>query len=37
VPGVISRLVGEGEELIRVDPRTPTLEDVYFALQEQDG
>jgi ABC-2 type transport system ATP-binding protein len=34
VPGVVAQLVEQGQEIIRVDPRTPTLEDIYFALQE---
>jgi hypothetical protein len=37
VPGVVAQLVEQGEEIIRVDPRTPTLEDIYFALQEGQG
>jgi ABC-2 type transport system ATP-binding protein len=34
-PAVVAELVRQGGEILRVDPRRPTLEDVYFALQEQ--
>lgn len=33
LPDVIASLVADGVRLTRVDPRTPTLEDLYFAVR----
>jgi ABC-2 type transport system ATP-binding protein len=35
VPGVVSRLVAAGVPIYRLTPKEPTLEDIYFALHEQ--
>ena len=34
VPHIVSALAGAGIDLYRVEPDEPSLEDVYFALQE---
>ena len=34
VPGLVARLVGAGVPLFRLTPKEPTLEDIYFALHE---
>jgi len=33
IPGVIRHLAGQGESILKVNPRDYTLEDIYFALQ----
>ena len=35
VPGVVSHLVAAGVPIYRLTPKEPTLEDIYFALHEQ--
>jgi ABC-2 type transport system ATP-binding protein len=35
IPGVVSALACAGAQIMRVNPRQPSLEDVYFRLQEQ--
>lgn len=35
LPDIVSKLVGEGARLTRVEPVTPTLEELYFAMQRQ--
>jgi len=34
VPDLVTRLAAEGVRLTRVEPRVPTLEDLYFAVRE---
>jgi ABC-type multidrug transport system ATPase subunit len=36
LPDVVAALVAAGVRLTRVDPRTPSLEDLYFALRDAD-
>jgi ABC-2 type transport system ATP-binding protein len=36
LPDVVAALVARGVRLTRVDPRTPSLEDLYFALRDTD-
>lgn len=36
IPEAVQALAGAGVRIFRVDPRAPTLEDVYFALQRTD-
>jgi ABC-2 type transport system ATP-binding protein len=35
VPGLVASLAGQGAQIMRVNPRQHSLEDVYFALQNQ--
>jgi hypothetical protein len=37
VPSVIGTAVGNGAEIFRITPRNYTLEEIYFAVQEQEG
>ena len=37
IPGLIGRLVAVGVPLTRVEPVTPTLERLYFAMRKQVG
>ena len=36
VPGVVAALAGQGAQVMRVNPRRHSLEDVYFELQQQE-
>ncbi len=36
VPGVVAALAGQGAQIMRVNPRQHSLEDVYFELQNQE-
>lgn len=35
IPAVVTRLAGHGAQIMRVDPRQPSLEDIYFELRDQ--
>jgi ABC-2 type transport system ATP-binding protein len=35
VPGIVAELVADGVRLTRVEPHTPTLEDLYFAVRRE--
>ncbi len=35
IPALVSRLVGLGAPILRVEPERPSLEDIYFTLQAQ--
>jgi hypothetical protein len=35
VADLVDALVAEGVRLLRVEPRTPTLEELYFTVREQ--
>ncbi len=37
VPALVARLAGAGVRIFRVEPREPTLEEIYFALHEREG
>ena len=37
IPELVSAMVGKGIRIYRVDPLEPSLEDVYFALHNQEG
>jgi hypothetical protein len=36
VPGVVAALASQGAQIMRVNPRQHSLEDVYFELQNQE-
>jgi ABC-2 type transport system ATP-binding protein len=35
IPAVVTRLAGHGAQIMRVNPRQPSLEDIYFELRDQ--